>query len=48
MTDKTTQRVANIAKIGLVILWLAFMYSLTSCASHCRQQHRYWNKHRCV
>jgi hypothetical protein len=33
MDNISTQRAANIAKIGLIILWLAFMYSLTSCGS---------------
>lgn len=48
MTEKSTQRAANVAKIGLVILWLAFMYSLTSCGSSCSRTKRYWRNHRCV
>jgi hypothetical protein len=48
MTEKSTQRAANVAKIGLVIIWLAFMYSLTSCGSSCSRTKRYWRKHRCV
>jgi hypothetical protein len=48
MTEKSIQRAANVAKIGLVILWLAFMYSITSCGSHCSRTKRYWRKHRCV
>jgi hypothetical protein len=48
MNEKSTQRAANIAKIGLIIIWLAFMYSLTSCGSSCSRTKRYWRKHRCV
>ena len=47
MTEKQTQKAANIAKIGLIILWLVFMYSITSCGS-CRSTKRYWRNHRCV
>ena len=43
-----TQRAANIAKAGLIILWLSFMYSLTSCGSSCARTKRYWRKTRCV
>ena len=42
------QRAASVAKIGLVILGLAFMYSLTSCGSSCSRTKRYWRKTRCV
>lgn len=42
------KQAANIAKIGLIIIWLAFMYSLTSCGSSCSRTKRYWRKHRCV
>jgi hypothetical protein len=48
MNEKSTQKAANVAKIGLVILGLAFMYSLTSCGSHCSRTKRYWRKTRCV
>jgi hypothetical protein len=48
MKNVSTQRAANIAKIGLIIIWLAFMYSLTSCGSSCSRTKRYWRKHRCV
>lgn len=44
----TTKQAANIIKIGLVILWLFFMYSLTSCGSSCYRTKRYWQNHRCV
>ena len=43
-----TQKAANIAKVGLIILWLAFMYTITSCGSSCSKTKRYWRKHRCV
>jgi protoheme ferro-lyase len=48
MTEKQTQKAANIAKIGLIVLWLAFMYSITSCGSSCSRTKRYWRNHRCV
>jgi len=48
MTEKSTQQAANVAKIGLIILWAAFMYSLTSCGSQCSRTKRYWRNHRCV
>jgi hypothetical protein len=36
-----TKQAANIAKVGLIILWLAFMYALTSCgSSHPRKCYR--------
>lgn len=30
MSDKSVQRAANVAKVGLVILWGVFMYCLIS------------------
>lgn len=47
MTEKSIQKAANIAKIGLIILWLAFMCTVLSCGS-CRSTKRYWRSHRCV
>lgn len=35
MTEKQTQKAANIAKVGLVILWLVLICTLTSCGSSC-------------
>ena len=35
MTEKQTQKAANIAKVGLIILWVILMYTLTSCGSSC-------------
>ncbi len=35
MTEKQTQKAANIAKVGLIILWVILMYALTSCGSSC-------------
>ena len=43
-----TKQAANIAKIGLIIMWLFFMYALTSCRSSCSKTKRYWERHRCV
>jgi hypothetical protein len=33
MIEKSTQQAAKVAKIGLIILWLTFIYSLMSCSS---------------
>lgn len=44
MTEKSTQQAANVAKIGLIILWVAFMYSLTSCGSTYHRQCKPLNK----
>ena len=35
MSEKQTQKAANIAKVGLIILWLFLMNSLLSCSSSC-------------
>ena len=35
MSEKQTQQAANIAKVGLIILWLVLICTLTSCGSSC-------------
>ena len=35
MSEKQTQQAANIAKVGLIILWLVLICALTSCGSSC-------------
>lgn len=49
MTEKQTQKAANVAKIGLILLWLLFMYSITSCGTY-RTTKCYPSrlKHRCA
>jgi hypothetical protein len=42
------KQASNIAKVGLIIIGLAFICALTSCGSSCSKTKRYWRKHRCV
>jgi len=48
MNEKSTQRAANVAKLGLIVMFAFFMLALTSCGSSCSKTKRYWRKHRCV
>jgi len=48
MKKLSQQQWANVLKLVVIVGWLFMMNALTSCASRCKQQRRYWNTHRVV